>query len=696
MREVSFLFSDFSLGWILVCVSVAVFYAYLLYGKQSVFTKPVSRLLAVLRAILVFLLCLFLFSPLLKRTGKILEKPIIVLLQDNSASLLAHQYAEFYEDEYPRKLDSLKKVLNDTYDLRYYTFGSELKVQGQLDYSDKRTDIAEALRAINNAFVNRNLAAVILASDGIYNQGADPLYISSQIKAPLYTIALGDTLRRKDLMLKDINYNKLVYLDNNFALQVMVAAYALPNKNTRLSVLHNDKQIHTQTITIDKNDFFVNIPVTLSANEKGLQKYTIRLSALEGEINLRNNERTIFVEVLEAKQKIVLIAHGAHPDLAALKHSIESNKNYSLDIRMADDLKSLDLKSYQLAILHQLPSASHNAATVINQLNAANTPIWFIIGNQTHVDLFNRLNMGLQIKMNRASYSESLPMFNSGFYLFSLSDAAKEDLRKFPPLSSPFGDYSLSGDFETALLQGIGSVQSDMPLLSYRNSGMQKYAVLVGEGIWKWRLHNFQLRQNHQSFDELISKSVQYLSARDDKRKFRLGMAKNIFDEYEHILFNAELYNDSYELMNEPEVQIDLKKGDKSYKYVFSKTNNAYVLDAGVLPVGDYTYAANVSLGKNKYEASGSFSVSALNLEETQIRADHQLLNALSSRSGGEMYMPQEMHQLPEVLRQREDIKTVSFEQKKLDELISLKSVFFLLVALVSLEWFIRKRSGAY
>ncbi len=39
-----------------------------------------------------------------------------------------------------------------------------------------------------------NLGAVVLAGDGIYNQGVEPLFAASGLSVPIYTIALGDTV----------------------------------------------------------------------------------------------------------------------------------------------------------------------------------------------------------------------------------------------------------------------------------------------------------------------------------------------------------------------------------------------------------------------------------------------------------------------------------------------------------------------
>lgn len=207
---------------------------------------------------------------------------------------------------------------------------------------------------------------------------------------------------------------------------------------------------------------------------------------------------------------------------------------------------------------------------------------------------------------------------------------------------------------------------------------------------------DYSENQNHDVFDELINKIVQYLSVKVDKSHFRV-LTKNNYYENEAVEFDAELYNDSYELINEPEVSMTIINSDnKKFPYVFNKTTNAYRLNAGILTVGDYRYEARVKTGDKILTEKGEFSVSSLQVESINTVADHQLLYNLAQQHMGEMVYKNELNQLEEMLINREDIKPVSYIQQKLNEMINLKWVFFLILVLLSFEWFIRKRSGAY
>ncbi len=80
--------------------------------------------------------------------------------------------------------------------------------------------------------------------------------------------------------------------------------------------------------------------------------------------------------------------------------------------------------------------------------------------------------------------------------------------------------------------------------------------------------------------------------------------------------------------------------------------------------------------------------------EYVQTTANHQLLYNLSAQSGGEMISPKQINSLPELLKKSEFVKTIVHENVTFEGLINLKYIFFLLLALISAEWFLRKRSG--
>jgi hypothetical protein len=195
--------------------------------------------------------------------------------------------------------------------------------------------------------------------------------------------------------------------------------------------------------------------------------------------------------------------------------------------------------------------------------------------------------------------------------------------------------------------------------------------------------------------EELFSQSVQYLTANANRQRFRVYAARNVFDEGESVLLNAELYNDALNLTNTSDVKIELKNTQgKTYSFLFSRNGQSYQLDAGALPVGEYTYTATTKSGNHPFIAGGQLIVRPLNLELRQSAADYQLLNTIAKQSGGQMLLPAQIKNLANLIRKNENVKTLVYEDKHYNDLIDLKWVFVLLLVLLSTEWFLRKREG--
>ena len=678
--------------WLMGCLALGIGYAYLLYQTPVNLGKNLRKGLFIVRTILVAVLAFLLFAPLVKTIDRRIEKPVIILAQDNSASIGIAQPKDFNPVSYSQQYKELEKQLARDYEVRSFSFGDSIANGLMFNYNTDLTNITSLFNQIADRFTNRNVGAIVLATDGIYNHGGNPQYEIQDIRAPVYTIALGDTIPRKDLVIANVNHNNIAYLGNQFQIEVSLEAFLSKGVNTVVKVSDKSGNLLSKPVNITSDEYRENIPFTLSASSTGIQKYTISISPVPGELSRENNTQTIYVEVIDGRKKVIILANAPHPDISALKQTIEVNKNYEVKVFLATEAQQADVAKADLVILHQLPSLTSNAQAIVTQ--SLKKPTFFILGAQSNTNAFSALQPILAISSPGAS-QEAIAHIRNDFYAFALSGPTVSKLANFAPLLAPFGSYSLKGNASVLFDQQIGKVVTNMPLMVFGENGENKIAILAGEGIWRWRLEEFQENGTHDAVNELISKTLQYLAVADDRRKFRTYPSKSSFNENEHIILNAELYNDAYELVNTPDVSVSLKNSTgKNYSYIFSKTGNAYTLDAGILPAGEYQYTASTQLGSTKYNAGGKFIVSGQSAELRQTTANHQLLYALANQSGGKMIFPNQISQLPDLIKANENIKTISFENKMYEDLVDIKLIFFLLLSLLSAEWFLRKRNG--
>jgi hypothetical protein len=693
-------------AWLIFgCLLLAGGYAIGLYFRdtKNEFASYLKIILGIARFISVFLISFMLLSPFIRSISKEKEKPLIILALDDSQSVVLNADSSGYRNGLPGDLDKLAGKLSGIGEVRKFVFGENLvqlkqddDFSGNVKYNQPSTDISGLVAGLAGLYDNRNVGALIVVSDGIYNTGSNPVYDAKQWQCPIYTVALGDTSIRKDLIIAKVNYNRMVYLNNKFPLEIVVRANASTGQLSRVRIYQDNSQVESQDFTIDKDDFTRSFQFVLDAKKSGLQKYSIVLDPIDGELSQANNRKEIFVEVLDSRSRVLIVSGSPHPDIAALKEAITSNMNYEVDETLLADFSGA-LEKYSMVILHELPSVNEPAEAILRQLEDKKIPALFILGTQSDLTRFNQWKSGLKIvKAGRADFDEAVPVMNPGFTAFSLSDMTKAWLSDLPPLSSPLGEYQVSNASRVLLNQRIGSVETSRPMILFNETLDGRTGVIAGEGIWKWRLYNYAKTKDHQAFNELINKTVQFLSLKDQKKNLRI-YAKSNFRENEPVIFDAEVYNESYELVNDPEVSLTIKNEDaKEFPFVFNKSGNSYHLDAGTFPPGNYSYQAQVTLGANIYNASGQFSVSAIDLEALNTVADHHLLFQLSKESGGEMVYPSGLDQLAENLIARDDIRPVTYSRKKYEDLLNKGWVVALIISLLTMEWFLRKRAGSY
>ena len=681
--------------YILLCLLAGLGCAWWLYGGNSPFNETpwLRRILFFLRFLSFSIIAFLLLSPFIKSAIREVEKPAIAIAFDNSSSILLDS-AHFSTSELNQLAEKLTSTFKNDYEANRYSFGS--KVENEVasnDFSEKSTNISEMFDYLKSLYGGRNLGAVIMLSDGIYNKGSNPVYTAEKLKVPVYTIAVGDTTINRDVLISDVAYNKVAFLGNNFPVEVGVTMKQASGTAVTLTIKEDSLTLFSRMISASGNNYFAKIPVILSANKKGIHKYKIRISEVDGEKNLLNNEADIYVDVSERKMKILLLAQSPHPDVAAIKSVLDKSNLYETKVVFQEQADE-NFSNYNLVILHQLPSAK--STTLLQKIKTAEVPYFIIAGAQMNVAAFNNSGTGVTINQPVAKMNEVYAKVSDQFGLFSLSDDMQKVLSQLPPLFVPFGNYKVEKETNTLLAQRIGSIQSSMPLWYFSTSGTMRTGVLLGEGLWRWQLNEYALSGNHDVTDELILKSVQYLTSKEKKEPFMIQY-KRSYTEGENIEFDATLYNAAGELINEPEVRLNIYNDEKKeFRYTFNRSNNAYQLNAGMLPPGRYTFSAETKTGDKVYKETGEFSVVPLLLENFESTANHQLLNTISSNTGGIMVTPDKINLLIDAVQKNETVKPVSYYHKKLIELISLKSLLAICLLLIAMEWFLRKRFGSY
>jgi hypothetical protein len=419
------------------------------------------------------------------------------------------------------------------------------------------------------------------------------------------------------------------------------------------------------------------------------------LSRISNEITFANNTREVFIDVLDSRQKVLILGQAPHPDLNALREAISSNESYRTDVRLAKEFNGR-VDDYSLIIYHQLPSLGQVGSSILTSALEKKIPALFVWGANTDFNAFNALQTGWNLNNYKNNSTDIGGAYKEGFTLFTVDAKFESLIRTLPPLQVPFGDFAFSNGVQPIITQQVGSIATSKPLIGFNTVNEVKYGLIAGEGLWRWRMTAFQQTESHDAFNELLMKCVQYLASKDDRSLFRVT-GDHDFSSTQDVVFNAELYNASYEPIADREISMRITNdAGESFSYLFSPKGSVYQLNAGKLPVGQYRYEASTTSDGTVLNERGEFSVNALRLEYVNTIADHNMLAQFARENNGAMVYPSNMGELTERIQSMKEVVSVAYENKQLKELINVKWIAILIITLLSAEWLLRKRAGTY
>ena len=696
------LLTQYPLWLVIFALLLGVGYALYLYYKNNnvIFEKPMRIAMASLRGLAVALIAFLLLAPMVKLTVKQTDKPIVLVAIDNSESVKSNKDSAFYAKEYPGQVAKLISELGDSYVVKTYLVGDEDHLIGDketldIDFSDKSTNLSSLFDQVDMLYANQNVGAVVMLTDGIFNTGASPYYKAEKAGCPVYAVGLGSSELATDLFISDILHNRQTLKGNFFPVEVKVVAYKLSGKQAELTVKEGETEIYRKQLTLSGNRYFETVKFSVEAKSKGVHHYRVDLTELDGEVTHKSNHSAFFVEVVESRDKVAIVYNSPHPDVAALREALEGTDNYDVEVFPVSEFRG-NPSDYSLVILHQLPSAANSASSLLSQIRQSGTSALYIVGQQTNLSAFNAQNTGVTINQTKAMTNNATPLYNDNFTSFTFSEEARRMLPLYSPVQTPFASYKTSVAANIFLYQKVSGVDTKYPLVVFNEQNGTRTGVITGTGLWSWKIYNFMHAENHDAFNELVGKTVLYLAAKGDKSRFRV-QHEGVFAENAPVEFSAELYNESYELINEPDIKMVLKGGgDTTYEAQFSKQNNSYYLNMGELPLGNYTWTATTQVGKQRFEKSGRFAVQAVMLETANLVADHDLLKSMAKVTGGQYFDKDHIADVAKAIQKNDNIKPIASYQKKYAMMLNSPWYLAAIVLLLGIEWFLRKWNGGY
>jgi hypothetical protein len=668
--------------YIIIAVLAALSLALFQYIYKSKLSSNLKYLLTALRTLSIFGILLLLINPKFESNSFFDEKPTLVIAVDNSESV---SYLE-QEDNVNSTLEAIvsNADLNKRFNIETYSFGKAVKSLDSLNFNERQSNISKALKQFEEVYANQT-APILLISDGNQTYGSDYSFVAKSIKQPIYPVVLGDSTVYSDLSIKQLNVNRYVYLKNKFPVEIITNYNGIQPVSTELKIWSGNSVVFRKSIQFDATKSSEIISTALSANTVGVKTYRVELTPLINEKNTFNNAKSFGVEVIDQKTNIALVAEQLHPDLGALKKSIESNEQRSVSILKPKDYIS-KINDFQLIILYQ-PNDGFNE--VVKEIKRLNLNSFIITGATTDYAFLNssQLNFDYVITNQTEDYQ---PLLNRNYNNFIIENI---DFNDYPPLKSEFGSQEFSVPNAVILSKTVNGINTDQSMLSTFEYNNSKHALLNGEGIWRWRAQSYLESESFNNFDNFIGKLVQYLSSNKKRNRINIDY-KSFYNGNDDVIISAQYFNKNFEFDKTASLSIILnnKDTDNRREVPLLLNNGSYAVDLSGIASGAYSFT--VKHNSEAIAASGGFEVLEYNVEKQFLNADIDKLSAIAENSSAEAYFSTDYSQLINNLLADSRYKTI---QKSTKNIVPLIDWYYLLVIIglsLFLEWFIRKYNG--
>jgi hypothetical protein len=714
MFELEFSFSPF---WFLLILPVSAGLAWLSYrNAKDRFSPTVWWTLLSIRALIVAIILTFLLEPVIRSQEKVRNLPVIAWLHDASESMMATEDSSRIKTLLPEQFKGFERNIPEAEgSLQAFNFGEGITGSfhpDSLNYNRGETNLTSALKDISERFTGRRLAAVVIFSDGITTSGDNPLYMLDRLGAPVYTVLAGDTVPRKDLSIGDIQVNEIAYIGSEVPVRVLLRSTGYNGEETEVKLLHKGKILDARKIQVradlPEQELFFSVKPT----EAGQQAYEFQVKSLPGEKVLQNNQARFYLKVLENRMKIAVFAGGPHPDLGAIQRALTRFDQYQSEVYKRKTKSSFylnpdakTLQDYDLFVFHNFPAGPQDKEwlnQILDRVEKGNVPVLFIAGAQTDMRTDERLlkYLGVVPATWSEQTSEALTYIEPAYHnhaTWTFDSKWDEWLTHAPPLIRNNSDWQPKSNTRVYGKAIIKSVKLQFPVFAFQEQLGRKNMVIIGENIWRWRTHAYLETQSFDAFDIWLGNCLQWLTTREDKRKFKVYPVKPLFTATDRILLRGEVYDDTYQPLSGAEIQLKLQPGDGEEQtfYLSENADKQYSLELFGLPEGTYTFRAETTLkDKTVLKDQGQFSVGKSDIEFLRLTADAGLMRQLAERSGGEVVRLEDLPALADKLLTLETMKTVVDYRIHAMDLNRLLWPLIILFLLFTLEWVIRKWNG--
>ncbi len=684
-----------------------------------------------LAAILLFML----WHPALSIATLKPQQNIVAVVVDDSASMAQNDEAGGATRKAAAEnvLNSgLINALRQKFQVRLY------RMTGALDRFDKleqltatatSTHIGDGLKQVVADAASLPIGAVVLVSDGADNTGGVDLETIAEIRRqriPIHTIGFGKEQAERDIELSDVQVPARALPDSRLSAVVSFQQRGFSGQKAKITLKDGGKVLAQQQVTLKNDGVAQSEPVLFSAGTAGVRAVEISIEPLSGEVNAKNNLVTRLVNVDARKPRILYLEGEPRWEFKFLRRAVEDdrtidlvtmlrttqNKIYRQGIANADELKDgFPTKVEELFAFDGLifgsvdaPYLTPSQQTLIKDfVDRRGGGVLFLGGRDALADggwkqsgdmellpvvLPDRKNtfvrVGATVELTGAGRDSLITRLEE--------DPAKnfERWKKLPYVMN-FQDPGEPKPGAVVLVDAIPTTGGRVPLLITQNYGRGRTAIFSTGGSWRWQMLQPLADKSHEMFYQQL---LRWLVA-DTPRRVTTSTPKQVISDESHATIRAEVRDRTY-----------LQASDaKTEAHVLGPGGIAETIEMRPDPIEQGVFTADYTTpkpGSYLVEVVATRGTEELGRDTITLRREdgvaenfhtqqnRELLEKLSSETGGRYYKPQDAQRLGTDISYSE----AGINIRETLDLWDMPILFLLLIALRAAEWVFRRKWG--
>ncbi|MFH1279372.1 MAG: hypothetical protein ABIK65_13455 [Candidatus Eisenbacteria bacterium] len=693
------------------------------------------RLLGLLRFGAYGVILLVLFDPLVTFESVLTIRPSVAVLVDRSSSMGIEDGNPAAGGKTVRRIEAAERILGGEdeglletlerrYDVSLHSFAGGLVDAAGAEGGDA-TDIARALEETMEAEWERGVDAFVLLSDGIVTAGRDPVRAAGELGAAVYAVPVGDPTPPRDIALEQVLSNRLVYVNSRVAVEATVRAKGFAGEEATVRVLDGEAVVAEERVRFEERRETRTLTLGFPVHEEGVKRYRVEVPVAEGELVEENNRILFTVEAV--KEKLGLLVYADRPgwDFAFLRRVLERDPNVEARFFVQgrdgspEDVGDPgggsgfpfdreDLFRYDLVIVMGQPAALSRdfGATLAEFVRVRGGALFLLATDPMASPYPESIAEIAPVRMERRR-----PDFDSAPFPIKLTDRGRRhpmlrlhqdpeeserEWAELPPLAGAhrLGPAKPSAEV-LAVHPRLRADGEDVPILALAAAGKGRVLFGNGAGMWRWDFRMWGVGKSNETYERFWSNAVRWLVSRGGYQNVTVRPENMTYNRGETVTFRGLAMDGSLAPVPDARVEVTLRRPEGEEEKFILEPNpaepGAYRRTVGPFPPGDYAYEASVVRGSAPIgEDRGEFSVGDFSAEFLETETDLPLLRSLARATGGAVIAADSVGEWDG------DLSLPSRSRRILDEreIWNHWVLFLLVLALLSTEWWLRKRRG--